>query len=206
MDSLARSGKSVVPSSFALQSRNWPIHLALPAILFGQIRPMTRALLSIFIFILTLVACRTDKPKLQGDNLRTVLSYDTTKTALIDWDKRSNYPFDSLEYRPATITQEDIEEIEKHIAESVTEYNNSLSVGHDDYKIDLKDRDYKKQLVAVTNSKGEKEVWVNCFCDDWDKAWRTQILMVHDGGPCYFNIRINLTTKKVYDLMVNGFA
>ena len=167
---------------------------------------MTRALLSIFIFILTLVACRTDKPKLQGDNLRTVLSYDTTKTALIDWDKRSNYPFDSLEYRPATITQEDIEEIEKHIAESVTEYNNSLSVGHDDYKIDLKDRDYKKQLVAVTNSKGEKEVWVNCFCDDWDKAWRTQILMVHDGGPCYFNIRINLTTKKVYDLMVNGFA
>jgi hypothetical protein len=178
----------------------------LPAILFGQIRPMTRALPSIFVFILTLVACRTDKPKVQDDNLRTVLSYDTTKTALIYWDKRPTYPFDSLQYRPATITQEDIGQIEKHLAESVTEYNNSLSAGHDDYKINLKDRDYKKQLVAVTNSKGEKEVWVNCFCDDWDKAWRTQIVMVHDGGPCYFNFKINLTRKKVYDLMVNGFA
>jgi hypothetical protein len=167
---------------------------------------MTTVLPSIFILILTLAACRTDKPKVQDENPRTVLRYDTTKTAFIDWDAASNYPFDSVEYKPATITQEDIEQIEKHITESVTKYNNSLSAGHDDYKIDLKDPGYKKQVVAVTNSKGEKEVWVNYFCDEWHKAWRTHIVMVHDGGPCYFNFKINLTTKKVYDVMVNGFA
>jgi len=177
----------------------------LSAILFGQI-PMTRVLPSIFVFILTLSACRTDKSKVQDEKSRAVLSYDTTKTALIVLDKRSNYPFDSLEYTPATLTQEDIGQIERHLAESVTEYNNSLSPGHDDYKIDLKGRAYRKQLVAVTNSKGEKEVWVNCFCDDWDTSWRTQIVMLDDGGPCYFNCKLNLTTKKVCDLIVNGFA
>jgi hypothetical protein len=29
----------------------------------------------------------------------------------------------------------------------------------------LKQYNYRKQLIAVTNKKGEKEVWVNCFCD-----------------------------------------
>lgn len=167
---------------------------------------MTRVLPSIFVFILILTACGTDKPKVQDDNLRTVLSYDTTKTAVIVLDKRSNYPFDSLEYRSATLTQEEVGQIEGYLIELVAEYNNSLSVGHDEYKIDLKGRDYKKQLVAVTNLKDEKEVWVNCFWDDWDKAWRTKIVVVHDGGPCYFNFKLNLTTKKSYDLSVNGFA
>jgi hypothetical protein len=166
---------------------------------------MARSLTSIFVFILSLTACRTDKATVQGES-QALLAYDTTKTAVIFLDTRSTYPFDSLEYGPATLTQEDVVKIERSLIESVTGYNNSLSVRHDDYKIDLKAREYRKQLVAVTNKKGEKEVWVNCFCDDWDKAWRTQIMMVDDGGPCYFNFKLNLTTKKVYDLIVNGFA
>jgi hypothetical protein len=59
----------------------------------------------------------------------------------------------------------------------------------------------------VTNKKGEKEVWVNCFCDTWNSnRWKTEILFVEDGGNCYFNFRINLATKKYHDLGVNGEA
>ena len=168
--------------------------------------PMIRVQSSIFVLILALTACRSDKDKSEEDKFWVVSSYDTTKTAVIVWDKRSHYPFDSLEYRAGTLTREEVEQIEIHLVESVTEYNNSLTDGHEDYKIDLKAKKYKKQLVPVVNSKGEKEVWVNCFCDDWEKAWRNQIVMVQDGGPCYFSFKLNLTTKKVYDLTVNGFA
>ena len=167
---------------------------------------MIRVLTLIIFVVLTLTACQTNSSKSQTDRSQTTLNYDTTKTTVIVLDKNFNYPFDSLNYNPASLTQGDIEQIEGYIIESVTDYNNSLSDDHGDYKIDLNGKDYKKQLVIVTNLKGEKEVWVNCFCDNWDKAWRTQILMVDDGGPCYFNFKINLTTKKVYDLIVNGFA
>lgn len=166
---------------------------------------MIRILPSVFILILLLSGCRNNSRNEEG-NVRTVKSYDTTKTAVIVLDQRSKYPFETSKYSAASVSQEEVEQIERYLIEAVDEHNNSLSVGHDNYKIDLKGRKYKKQLVAVTNPKGEKEVWVNCFCGDWDKAWRTRIVMVQDGGPCYFNFKLNLKTKKVYDFGVNGFA
>ena len=133
-----------------------------------------------------------------------MLNVDTTNTAIIS--KNFNYPFDSSDYDPSTLNQTDIEQIERSLIELVTDYNKSLSQGHEDYKIDLNGKDYKKQLVAVKNPKGEKEVWVNCLCDDSSRPWRTQIVWVEDGGPCFFNFKLNLTTKEVYEFVVNGFA
>ena len=75
-----------------------------------------------------------------------------------------------------------------------------------DYEIDLEGQDYKKQLVARTNRKGEKEVWINCFCHVQINSWKTEIQGVEDGGPCYFSLKVNLTSKMFYDLSVNGYA
>jgi hypothetical protein len=171
-----------------------------------KIRPMTKLILLIFCVTLVLTACKTNSKKGQADNEANELKYDTLKTTIITWDRNSEFPFDSLYYSTATLTQDDIGQVDSLLVVCAADYNRSLSDGHDEFKIDLKGRDYKKQLMVVTNLKGEKEVWVNCFCDDWDKAWRTEILMVHDGGPCYFNLKINLTTKTFFDLEVNGFA
>jgi hypothetical protein len=167
---------------------------------------MTKVFIWTLLVTSTLTACRPESRKVQTDNGQDQLKYDTTKTAIVSWDRTFNYPFDSINYQATTVTQEDINQIDSLLISSVTDYNNSLTDGHEDYKIDLKGKDYKKQLIAVTNSKGEKEIWVNCFCDDWDKSWKREILVVHDGGPCYFNFKINLTTKKIYDFGVNGFA
>jgi hypothetical protein len=30
----------------------------------------------------------------------------------------------------------------------------------------------------VTISKGEKEVWVNCFCNTWRKNWQKEFILV----------------------------
>lgn len=68
-------------------------------------------------------------------------------------------------------------------------------------------KNYRKQYFPVVNDKGEKELWINCFCGmDDDDRWKKYLIRVHDGGNCFFNIKINLTLKKVYDLRVNGVA
>ncbi|KAA9339683.1 hypothetical protein F0P96_03450 [Hymenobacter busanensis] len=64
---------------------------------------------------------------------------------------------------------------------------------------------YKRQYVAVLNSRGEKEVWVNCFCSD-ETNWRTQIVDVDDGGNCFFNVTINLSKGIWHDMAANGTA
>ena len=89
----------------------------------------------------------------------------------------------------------------------VKSYNDSLDSTHRQLKIDLNKYNYKKQLVAALNDKGQKEVWINCFCyAGSDDRWKTEIIYAKDGGNCFFNFKINLTTNQFYDLVVNGEA
>jgi len=129
-----------------------------------------------------------------------------SKTAIISFDKKGNYPFDNS-FNPTTLTKQDINIIDSLLIVCVTDYNNSFGKVHKERCIDLNKFDYHKQIIAVTNTKGDKEVWVNCFCYTWDNnSWKTKILLVEDGGNCFFNFKINLATKEFYDLDVNGEA
>ncbi len=47
---------------------------------------------------------------------------------------------------------------------------------------------------------------MNSFCTTLDNRWKTEFILVDDGGNCFFNFKINLTTKKYYELNVNGKA
>ncbi len=91
------------------------------------------------------------------------IQLDTSKTAIILFVKKLYYPFDSS-LKPPTLTQEDIVNIDSLLIACVNDYNDSLDKDHKQRSIDLKKRNYKKQLMVVANKKGEKEVWVNCFC------------------------------------------
>lgn len=67
--------------------------------------------------------------------------------------------------------------------------------------------DYNRQFVGGEMESGDKIMWVNCFCNTESKNmknWKTEIIMVADGGNCFFNVKINLKKKEYYDLMVNG--
>ena len=137
------------------------------------------------------------------------LYFDTSKTAIIPLLRKSNYPFDNS-YRAASLNQQDITNIDSLLIISVVDFNNSLSEDSQRWSIDLKENNYRKQLVVAMNNKGEKEVWVNCFCDSfykyWRNTWKSEIVMVMDGAQCYFQFKINLTTKKVYEFRVNSTA
>ncbi|MBA9079913.1 hypothetical protein [Rufibacter quisquiliarum] len=65
---------------------------------------------------------------------------------------------------------------------------------------------YKIQYVPYLNGKGEKEIWINGFCNDFDKDWRRELIHVFDGGNCYFTIRLNLTTGERLGIGTNGYA
>jgi hypothetical protein len=65
--------------------------------------------------------------------------------------------------------------------------------------------DYTKQCIATKNNKGEIEVWINCACDGIGKdCFKYFIGRVHDGGPCFFKLKMNLTKKECFDVLVNG--
>ena len=124
---------------------------------------------------------------------------------------------------PADLSSSEIDKIEVIIAEEVVEYNkhekafvdsiNKKSHRNDpanaipyDNLISHPEK-YYKQFLAITNGKGEKEVWVSCFCDVGDKSyWKKDWVRVEDGGSCYFKIKINLTTNRVAGFYVNGVA
>ena len=99
----------------------------------------------------------------------------------------------SSEITPSKLSESELITIEKILTIAIKT----------DIEINL--TDYKRQYVPIINTQGEKEVWVNFFCESFaaDK-WRTKTVQVEDGGKCYFNIKINLNTKEYYDLDING--
>jgi len=182
------------PGNFKMRSRPY---ITLLAIAFG----LTNVLSSCGQF--------SDKKKGQISKSKntTPQQFDTSKTAITPVDhQKGNYPFDKT-YKPTTLNQDDIGNIDSLLIECVADFNHSLDKDHKDWSIDLNKGNYRKQLVAVINTNGEKEVWVNCFCKVWESNnWKTEILHVDDGGNCYFNFKINLTSKTFYSVSVNGEA
>lgn len=65
---------------------------------------------------------------------------------------------------------------------------------------------YYFQLIPVLNAQGQKEVWVNGFCRAPSENWKREVIVVQDGGNCYFNVKLNLSKRLAYDLTVNGYA
>jgi hypothetical protein len=185
---------------------------------FSKTNPMTRQS-SILIFILTI--CLTNCGQTNTSTKNQELQTDTF---IIDTSVIAILPFDTAQYwvfkdnKPTDLINIDLVKIEAILNLCINDYNRvqekqlkEVNNKHPKYKLEKKDFiidliRYKRQYVATINSKGEKEVWVNCFCNTWDKNWRTNLIFVFDGGNCYFNLKINLTTGQYYELMVNGDA
>jgi len=120
--------------------------------------------------------------------------------------------------KPASLNASEIKETELLLSKCINAYNpkqlkrfkkaNKENPGYkiskNHYIIDLVR--YDRQFIAVINKKDEKEVWVNCFCITSSNKWKKEVFQVNDGENCFFNVKINLTKKTYYNLMVNGDA
>lgn len=65
---------------------------------------------------------------------------------------------------------------------------------------------YHRQYVPVVAANGERVVWVNFFCEDFDTKWRKEVLLVKDGGNCFFQLFVDVNHREAYDLRMNGYA
>jgi hypothetical protein len=162
--------------------------------------------------ILTLTLCLTSYGQTRENNdqaIKTNLSpIDTSVIAILPFDTTQTWIF--KECKQDILSTRDFEIIDALLTQCVNTYNKEQELRSKEnkpvkiYLLDLKR--HKRQYIAVVNDKGEREVWVNCFCRAWDRNWKKEIIIVEDGGVCYFNVKINLTNKKYYKLMVNGIG
>ena len=135
-------------------------------------------------------------------------SYDSSKIAIIPFRNQALFgEMDSINTY-ATLTQNDLIELEKLFRESVAEHDSAINTNKEKGEyIDLKKWDYKRQYVGYINKRGQKIVYVNCFCDTTGlNYWRKDLVEFNDGGDCFFHLKINLITKKWFDFIVNGYA
>jgi hypothetical protein len=177
---------------------------------------MTRKLkLLMPILTICFTSCGQTKTNNQDQNQK-INTIDTSIVAILPFDTTQYWVFKNS--KPTDLTNEDLQKIETIIKKCISVYNsdqerqfNKINETHPGYKLDKKNfiidlTLYKRQYVAILNSKGEKEVWVNCFCRTGNQNWKKNLIFVLDGGNCFFNLKINLTTGQYYELMVNGDA
>lgn len=179
-----------------------------------------KSLIYINLFALSLWSC-TQEVNEQDRHLTgptTVNEVDSTVFTVLEFNPGWYWVFKNA--KPATLNSEDLAEIEKILQRSIADNNQEerkrlqqqnlenpenqrTETG---YEIDDLSR-YRRQYVPVINEKGEKVVWVNLFCNYRSKEdWRTDIVMTSDGGNCFFELKVNLTTKTYSDFYVNGYA
>jgi hypothetical protein len=160
---------------------------------------MKTSLFFTYIFsVAILMTCCSRKSDKHSNSI--IQGLDTFNIAIMQ-----GYPVFDSTYSAINLTEKDLQLIDDLFYNCIKQYNATMPKElHSPYIIDMKMYNYKRQYVAVLNSKGEKEVWINCFCEAEGYEWKNQIMIVADGGNCYFNLKVNLRTKTCYELSVNN--
>jgi len=145
---------------------------------------------------------------------------DTSKYIITPFKPAYNYPnFPFKNCNPIELTTNDIDTIEILLKQFIADYNveqekqiEKFKAEHPESKVIKSDfiidlTKYGRQYTPVINDKSQKEIWIYCFCLSFTiKNWREHldIPSAKGGGNCFFNLKVNLTTKKYYDLIVNA--
>ena len=161
---------------------------------------MARLFISGLIFMILNSACGQSKfvkhVSQNNTSKKLTLKFDTSKIAIFnlktDWwlNKKFN-PAKSF-----NLTSADLEVVDEIFKKCTTQNNIDISYFH-----------FKKQYVPFIDKDGQKKVWVNCFCSDFNNDlpdWKKFIVIVSDGGSCFFNLIINLSNNSFSDLQVNS--
>ena len=145
----------------------------------------------------------------QGDN-KTNLSDKHTSGDLKDYQaivparEKMEWAF-GRNYKPYDPTLEDIQTAEEVLLAC---YNKEVT-GTENPFFGKKLEDYNRQFIGAEIEGGDKVILINCFCKAQSETlnkWKTELVLVADGGNCFFHVNVNLKRKAYYGLMVNGYA
>lgn len=97
----------------------------------------------------------------------------------------------------------ELNDLESIIQKTINQHNDKASA-----RWKLNPEGYKRQYIAILNESGEKEVWINFFCETFwtEEQWRNHPNEVDDGGTCFFNLKVNLNKRTSSDLRINSLG
>lgn len=115
-----------------------------------------------------------------------------------------------------TPTKEQVEQIFSLTRKSISANENKFSRY---LKADSLDSSYK-QVICYVDSKGDSLVFINGLCEIGDypkedsngklrfyrRDWQNSLILVNDGGDCYWRAFINFSKKQVDGPYANGEA
>jgi len=139
----------------------------------------------------------------QNNIAGSTLSFDSSDITILS-NKQIQF-FSLKDSLPAMLTSHDMQLIEQLLANGIRLHN----INTDSSKVYsgyIRSEKYKRQYVPYTGVKGEKKVFINCFCKGLNSFdyWKEKLVEVDDGGVCFFNVTINLSTQNCGPLLING--
>jgi hypothetical protein len=163
---------------------------------------MTRLFILGLAYIIVNPACRPRTSQIhfkRSDTLQSEgLNFDTSKIAIFNLSAEEwlSKRFDDT--KPFNLTDADLKTIDAVFIKCLIE--NNIDTGH---------FHYKRQYVPFIDKAGHKKVWINCFCSDFNDDiayWRKSIVLVSDGGSCFFNVIIDIMDNSFSNFSVNAVA
>lgn len=109
--------------------------------------------------------------------------------------------------RETNLSETELKNCAIFLEKAIAEFNNPTSLPTAPEK-QIQLEKYKMQYIPFINSAGDKVVHIQCFCQEIDKSnyWKTNVLLISDGGHCVFGLEINLTRKTFTPVGVHGHA
>lgn len=175
----------------------------------------------LLILIISLTACNGQTKQADKTIEKQIVSsnFQIPDSTYVILDYKSDWHRIFKDAELTTLSENELDEVEKIIEQAIKENNEqqreSLEKHNTIYPNDrwtetgfeLKTKGFKRQYVTVINDKGQKEIWINFFCNDWgSENWKSDLMEVNDGGNCYFNLKVNLEKKTYSELYINGYA
>lgn len=171
------------------------------------------------IFLLLFLSNCSKIEQQKNDNNSELVKVEFLEVKKSDTIQEPNYIaiFDKESELKSNITKSELKIVNKHILNSVNDYNKKLKItlekwnkeakttkwNYEKEKINL--RYYFRQYIISKNENGDKIVRILCFCSSMGD-WKNEIIQVYDGGDCYLNAIINLTQNKTEYFGTNGLA
>lgn len=120
-------------------------------------------------------------------------------------DYKNEYYVDEIS-TPFTPSKHDVIIAEAILKKGIKDINkNRINQGGDCPYIDKKLCKYNRQYFGKIDKNGHKILFINFI---WMKStpeyWNKEIVKLYDGCSHYWNVKIDLEHKKLFDLKING--
>jgi hypothetical protein len=101
-----------------------------------------------------------------------------------------------------TPSVDDITKLEEKIAEYLSQ-NSHQFYGQPPVWEQLDE--YQRQYIGLEHA-GQQLIYGNYFCNSGGVNWREELVVVDDGGDCFFQIEYDVESEAFIKLLVNGVS